>query len=253
MNQQKNSKDKSEKLEKSQKEKFINLSNLSAFNNQYVKYLFICKQRSKNKYGSFGLINSAKFVSNYLNKSSNNKSKVVQLIDSNEIDKTVCYYNPIFVFIEALWVTPQKILELLSIPCHKSRKWIVRIHSKFPFLANEGIAFQWLNDYANIMRIYPNLYVAPNTNDTTNFLKHFYNVNNFVFLPNIYENSIENLNNTKYTTKYTTKYKLNENFYENFYSNFNNNFIHIGCFGAIRPLKNQLIQAIAAIQFAKSI
>ena len=138
-----------------------------------TKVLFICKDRAKSKYGSFGLVNSAKFVSDYIDKFA--KSEVVQVIDGNDIDREVSKYKADIVILEALWVTPEKINELLSLHHHKNRTWIIRIHSKISFLANEGIAFQWINGYSELMKKFSNLYVAPNTKCTAKFLKNHYN------------------------------------------------------------------------------
>ena len=61
--------------------------------------LFICKERS---YGvSYGLINSAQFVANFLNKNGV-ESHVITVIDNNDIDREVTKYKPTHVFIEAL-------------------------------------------------------------------------------------------------------------------------------------------------------
>jgi hypothetical protein len=105
---------------------------------KHPKALFICKNRNDSYGVSFGLLNSAKFISDFLT-DSGMESQVVQVIDANGIDKVVTEYNPTHVFVEAIFVTADKFRELLSIKRHQDRIWVVRIHSKFPFLANEGI------------------------------------------------------------------------------------------------------------------
>ena len=71
------------------------------------KILFICKRRN-DKYGvSFGLINSCMFVCNALSKY-NIESKTITVTDNNDIDREVSVYKPTHVFIEALWVVPEK-------------------------------------------------------------------------------------------------------------------------------------------------
>ena len=118
-----------------------------------MKVLFVVKKRIN--YGaSYGLINSARFVSNFLNHAGI-ESKVTEAKDANAIDKIVTEYNPSHVIIEALWVTPEKFEELLKKPRHKNREWIVRLHSRLPFLATEGIAIEWLKKYKDIT-------IAPN-------------------------------------------------------------------------------------------
>lgn len=191
------------------------------------KALFICKKRV-DEYGiSYGLVNSATFASNYLNHIGI-ESKVIVLPDYNAIDRAVTEYDPSHIFLEAIWVTPHKIHELLKLKRHKNRKWIVRIHSKIPFIANEGIAFEWINHYIDIANNHSNLIIAPNSEEFAHDLTKIYKTKSILYLPNIYipTNKIsQNVDNDK-------------------------NIIHIGCFGAIRPLKNTLIQAVAAIKFA---
>jgi hypothetical protein len=185
-------------------------------------------------YGSsFGLRNSAAFVANYLNEQGI-PSKVVLVVDSNDIDREVTQYNPSHVIIEALWVPPAKFIELFAIPRHQSRKWIVRIHSLPGFLANEGIAFRWLNEYGNID--FDNFMIAPNTAEFTNDLEDVLGLYT-IYLPNIYQ-------------------PLRKHVFHDFKKEIQKDidgheYINIGCFGAIRPLKNHLTQAIAAIEFAE--
>lgn len=191
------------------------------------KILFLCKKRVDSYGISYGLLNSANFVINYLNKIGI-AAELITCIDANEIDKYVTQKNPTIVIIEALWVTPEKIYELMNIGRHRNRSWIIRIHSKVSFLANEGIAIKWLMGYSKLSRNFKNFYIAPNTEEITNDLREHFNLNT-LYLPNIYEPMTE-------VNKRIIVKKREE--------------VHMGCFGAIRPMKNQLIQAIAAIKFA---
>lgn len=198
-----------------------------------LKVLFILKKRTEpyfsgdcgNDYGytkSPGLKNSARLVSEMLNRNGI-ESKIVDVIDNNSIDKEVTLYKPTHVIIEALWVTPEKFDVLQKL--HKNVKWIVRIHSKLAFLSNEGVAIGWLYKYLD----YKNVYIAFNSHEMTNiFISLFANKKKILYLPNYYPATFDD--------RYWTQPK---------------NTIKIGCFGAIRPLKNQLIQAIAAIEYAK--
>ena len=197
--------------------------------------LFICKKRNEyeNEYGpasgdskphlTFGLHNSANFVKDFLN-SHYIESEVVTALDGNSIDRLVTTYDPKVVIIEALWATPDKFRELFQIPRHKTRKWIVRLHSRIGFIANEGIAFPWLTEYSKIH----GLIVAPNTEEFTNDLKEIFNCET-AYLPNIYHTDEQE---------------------ERSFKKRNKTSINIGCFGAIRPMKNHLNQAVAAIKFA---
>lgn len=194
------------------------------------KALFICKNRDQ--YGSdshigsnYGLINSAKLLSDYI-RSTGNHSDVDVAIDGNNIDALIHKHNPTHVFIEVLWVTPKKLEELLIL--HHHRNFIVRVHSKLPFLAHEGIAIEWIKSYLGLSLMYNNVFVAPNTKELTNDLRNILKWTSVImFLPNIYlrDESCGHSRNDK-------------------------EFINIGCFGSIRPLKNQLVQAAAGIMFA---
>ena len=196
-----------------------------------MKALFVCKKRIDGYGKSYGLINSAMFVSEYLN-SVGCDSSVVTVVDANSIDSVVTSFDPDYVFIEAIFVTPAKFVELLSINRHKRRIQAVRIHSKLAFLANEGIAFNWLNGYKQIADTYNNFFVTPNTSELAYELKNTIGLNT-VWLPNIY---IERTYNSKSEVH-----------------NQDLGAINIGCFGAIRPMKNHLTQAVAAILFAKKL
>lgn len=193
------------------------------------KILFITCDRVKDYYGiTSGLFNSASFVVNYL-KEIGHDVKLTPVRDSNAIDKVVTEFDPSIVIIEALWVPPAKFEELLKIQRHKKRRWIVRIHSKAPFLANEGLATRWISQYTEIKS--PGIQIAPNTVELTEQLSSAFPEGQFIFLPNIY---------------HPPKYNLvKEEKFEN--------CINIGCFGAIRPMKNQYQQALAAIEFAEQI
>lgn len=174
-----------------------------------------------------GLLNSATLISDML-KDNGIESHVVQVIDNNDIDREVHKYKPTHVMVEALWVVPEK-FEILR-KLHPHVKWIIRLHSEIPFLANEGIAVKWMNAYVR----QHNVYLAPNSTrlyqDLINYYKAIYkNINDkIVLLPNYY-------------------YKAPEICEEH-----NHHVLNIASFGAIRPLKNQLIQAYAAVEYARN-
>lgn len=181
---------------------------------------------------SSGLANSIKFCNDMLNQNGFN-SKMVEVIDNNSIDCEVHLFKPDIVIIEALWVVPHKFHVLHKL--HPHVKWIVRIHSELPFISNEGNAMGWLTEYVN----YPNVYVAANTVQMTADLKRVvsegtkfgYHDHKVLLLPNYYG--------------------FNHSDFEEELFEREDDTLNISCFGAIRPLKNQLIQAIAAIEFAK--
>lgn len=190
------------------------------------KILFVIKERvHDSQYGiTSGLYNSANFVVDFLQKNGV-ETKLISVLDGNSIDKEVTKFNPDIVVLEALWVTPAKLQELINIKRHSKRRWVIRIHSKAPFLANEGVATAWIRDYTRINS--SRIFLAPNTSELTNQLKTVFPKGRFITLPNLYQ-----LTNIKFNKKEKS------------------NIIDVGCFGAIRPMKNQYQQAIAAIDLA---
>lgn len=204
-----------------------------------VKTLFICKQgedyqqqNSGNYYHKkySGLFNSANMIVNMLN--NNYIESVIEVaIDNNCIDRLVTLHKPTHVFIEAYWVVPEK-FEILQ-RLHPTVKWIIRIHSEVPFWATEGVAMEWTLKYLE----YQNVYLAPNSKslyrDIYTILSVKYTLEDkwhrVVLLPNYYNIGVQK--------PFTRIDRVTDE-------------IHIGCFGAVRPLKNQLIQAIAAIRYA---
>jgi len=192
-----------------------------------MKVLFICKKRyvygSREVVESFGLVNSADLVCKGLSKH-NIECKVVVVIDANSIDNFYNNYKPDIVIIEAMWVAPDKLKQIMKL--HPKKLFIVRIHSKIPFLSYEGIAIKWLKEYAELEKDKWNIKIGSNNKSTTKELSKLLDVK-LLYLPNVYP---------------VTKIKK--------YEKSRRNVINIGCFGSIRPLKNTLIQAIAAIDFA---
>jgi hypothetical protein len=197
--------------------------------------LFILKYRhqsggSKTLLKHSGLFNSAMFVHEML-LANGYDSRLVQVIDNNEIDRQVTLNKPDVVIIEALWVVPEKFEVLRKL--HPNVKWIIRLHSELPFLSNEGIAMDWINRYV----VQPNVFVSANSEraqrDLSKYLAAHANTelkDKLVYLPNYYP-----------TSKNAVGSKLFVN----------GDTINVGCFGAIRPMKNHLLQAAAAVQYAE--
>lgn len=200
------------------------------------RVLFILKLRQTYGDGytilkSSGLLNSATFVKDLLIDTGHCAS-LVQVVDNNSIDREVTEYDPDIVIIEALWVVPEKFEVLRKL--HPNVKWIVRLHSELPFLASEGIALDWINKYIR----QENVYVSVNSDAVYRDLKLYLNSadqclgHKLVFLPNYYP-----------VTQCSWK--------DRWEFTFRSGIINVGCFGAIRPMKNHLIQAAAAVQFAE--
>ena len=196
-----------------------------------MKVLFILKKQGLySNYGynldgynvaGSGLYNSALFSSEMLKSELNIDSELIIVLDNNEIDKWVTKFRPDVVIIEAIWVTPSKFPVLIAL--HPRVIWVVRNHSALPFLAHQGNSVKWLLQYALI----GNVLNGHNDQQTRLAFDDLTGVSG-VYLPNYYP----------------TKNALAKRRYKD------RPTINIGCFGAIRQLKNQLIQGVAAIRYA---
>lgn len=207
--------------------------------------LFLCKLQ--HDYGQYhdhtfssGLFQSALFVANMF-LAHGIEAKVVQVVDNNSIDREVALYKPTHVFIEALWVVPEKFAILTKL--HPTVKWITRLHSNTPFIAQEGIATDWLSRYLDFG---PQMFINCNGQEMCESLGYY--------LTARYELVRDN-----FGQRVNVAERLS--FLPNFYpvtplpvggcEEHDKRSVDIGCFGAVRVLKDQLIQAIAAIQFAE--
>lgn len=197
------------------------------------RVLFIAKKSDYNYSGGnplmvTGLKLSAGMCVDVLN-AAGIPAKLVIVNDNNDIDREVTAYKPTHVIIEALWVVPAKFAVLTRL--HPTVRWIVRLHSEIPFLANDGIALTWILQYVRYGYVFVSAN-SPNLNAALNDILQTFGEPTYknVYLPNCYVTS----------EKLPHKVPCRDG-------------IQIGCFGAIRPFKNQLIQAIAAIAYADSI
>lgn len=198
------------------------------------RLLFILKRRECGPYGdwgyggglSSGLLNSAKFVVDMLVQAGIS-AKLVQVHDNNDIDREVVRFRPTDVLIEAFWVVPEKFDVLKKL--HPKVHWIVRDHSKTSFLANEGMAFGWTLEY-----LARGVEVACNSPQAVHDMQV---VATSAWLPAKLVTYLPNFYPTSRAFPMTSPIHGRD--------------AHIGCFGAIRPLKNQMTQAIAALEFAK--
>lgn len=204
------------------------------------KILFILKRRDDynatvhNHIGlSTGLYNSAKFMDNML-QDLGIESKLSVVEDYNKIDRECHQYKPTHCILEAIWVIPPKFEVLQKL--HPNVTWIIRVHSEMPFMAGEGMAMDWIGDYSN----FKNVIIGVNAPRMMREIKIYLQTRNnwtdeetdrrVIYMPNYYPQ--------EYQTKILNK---------------NKDTIDIGCFGALRPLKNHLLQVVAAIDFANKI
>jgi hypothetical protein len=204
------------------------------------KVLFILKRREdfnpvkhSPKGLSTGLFNSASFVDQMLN-GMGVESAMEVAIDNNCIDRLVTKHKPTHCIIEALWVVPQK-FEILS-RLHPDVTWIIRLHSEMPFMAGEGMAMDWLGDYVT----FKNIVIGVNAPRMMDEIKTYLQIKQgwtneetsrrIIYMPNFYPQAMK-------------QKKYNSNKY----------WVDIACFGAVRPLKNHMVQAVAALKFANKI
>lgn len=190
--------------------------------------LFILKKNETYGFISYtrrssGLWNSTNFIVNYL-KEKGIRSDIVEVQDNNSIDAKVTKFKPDIVIIEALWIVPEKFKILKKL--HPNVQWYVHLHSEMPFLSLEGIAMEWIPEYVN-----HNVKIIANSLDSYNSLRCIIDKKHLFYLPNVYER--EFLDVVKY--------------------NKDTNFVAIACLGAIRPFKNHLEQALAAIKFSRQL
>lgn len=186
-----------------------------------IEWLFIVKQRIGTYGEPIGLHNSAAICADALNQMGiTAKSILVQ--DGNSIDRIVTKTKPKRVIIEALWCTPEKLKELIRL--HPHIQWFIRIHSRLPFLSQEGISIEWLKKYRDL-----GVKIAANHLVTADDLKKILNYD-ILYMPNLYAFNLDVPN------CYIPA-----------------NILNISCFGAIRPLKNQFIQAVAAMRCANKL
>jgi hypothetical protein len=205
------------------------------------KILFLLKKHNDSA-GYFtsksGLSNSAEFLKKILEKNFNVNCDLKLCLDANSINREIHLFRPDICILEAIWVPPYKLKELVKL--WPEVTFLIRVHSKTPFLANEGIAIDWIKQYNEI----ENVIISFNNDDTN---KDFINIGiKSVYLPNLYPVN-NNLNYFKYLFK-----SVKEKICNIFGCTHIDTIINIGCFGAIRPLKNQLSQAFAAISYADS-
>lgn len=191
-----------------------------------MRVLFIVKKQRFGYSGggpSSGLYNSAKFVVDMLNERLQVNAKLALATDNNDIDRFVAEFRPRVVIIEALWVEPEKFRILAKL--HPHVRWVVRNHSAMPFLAHEGMALDWLFRYFGLHHVE----VGCNHRKTCRDLQMLANElpgREVSYLPNYYPPELHRRHHHIGCV------------------------LNIACFGAIRPLKNQLIQAVAAVEYA---
>lgn len=98
-----------------------------------LKLLFLLKKNLESggyssKVKCSGLYNSASILAEQLRDDLGVETALEIVIDGNAIDKQLAAYKPDLAIIEAIWVTPEKIKELVQL--HKKVVFVIRIHSE---------------------------------------------------------------------------------------------------------------------------
>ena len=212
---------------------------------------------------SSGLYNSARMVKEMLDQHGFNgqkvEAKLVQVIDNNGIDREVSLFKPDVVVVEALWVVPEKFDVLAKL--HPDVKWIIRGHSNVPFLAGEGNAFSWIIDYVK----YRNVFFATNTKESMRDIKAVLQAHapsheierKVIYFPNFYiaYDMTKELTADAVAPDAGDKFLQFLGFRKTKLHQHNprnpKTELHVGCFGAVRLLKNHLVQAVAAMRYAQ--
>lgn len=183
-----------------------------------------------------GLNNSAMFLAEELHDNLNIDTYFTTCTDGNGVDREIHTYKPTHVILEAIWVAPAKLIEIQKL--HPKVIFVVRVHSKITFLAYEGNAISWLRQFEEI----PNVYVGFNSLETFKDFKNILKENILAWLPNLYKKiDYEKINFFNSIINFFKKPKHHHQ------QTFN-----VACFGAIRPMKDILLQAVAAIQYCNS-
>jgi hypothetical protein len=209
-------------------------------NNKMLRVLILLRQRVYGDYtGCFtGLKNSANFVKEWLERIGV-PVKLEVVVDGNSIDKEVHDFKPTHCVIEAIWPTPDKMRELVQL--HPTVLFVVRVHSELGFLANEGMSIEWLKAYDGILGVL----VAFNSSFIKRDLEEAEVVAFSAFLPNIYPAPARPDWWRLFKKSVHRKLGLGQ------YGCLRSGRINVGCLGAVRPLKNHLQQAVAALEVAE--
>ncbi len=156
--------------------------------------------------------------------------RMVEVIDNNGIDAQVKAFKPTHVIIEAFWVVASKFDVLKKLHPHVT--WMVRDHSETPFLANEGSAFGMVAGY--LQRGVELIVNSPRAlTDMEAFAQSIGHGGLVSYGPNYYP--VHEPPNWQHLKPHPGRA---------------DDTVKVGCFGAIRPLKNHMVQAVAAIRFA---
>jgi hypothetical protein len=198
--------------------------------------------RSYSEEFNTGLQASARMVGEMLEKKFGYETELKYIRTNDQIINEVVTFSPKTVVIEAYWISPSTFNTLTQ--RFPNIRWIVRNHSATPFLALEDTIVKWSLDYMS----YPNVVVACNELRTDAEFANLVSIlhpnwnekkvrERIVLLPNFYPAVLRP--RTPAEQKEKNQHRVQK-------------IWNVSCFGAIRPFKNHLMQAIAAITYAES-
>ena len=162
-------------------------------------------------------------INHFVNSLDGVKKTQVDRIDG--ILLNIAKWNPSKIIIQGLWLTPNDVKSIKMI--HKDLDIWVQIHSNVPFLVSETVAFSRFKEYQDL-----GVGIIFNSLDAHSLC----NLWRSVYLPNLYHR--------------TAAVPLRESLAVR---RDRDEFLNIGCFGSMRPLKNQVAQALASINAANQL
>lgn len=211
-----------------------------------LKILFVLKDPNApiNAYSNesnTGIFVSARLLKAMLEDKFNCTTDLIFITSVDQIKTEVTAFRPNVVFIEAYWVSPEDFSDLTT--RFPNVRWVVRNHSATPFLSLEDTVVDWSLRYMD----YPKVTLACNEVRTT---KEFANLiairkpnwddsilrTRVITLPNYYPAILRQRTRAEQIAKELHRRQR---------------LFDVACFGAVRPLKNQLMQAVAAISYAE--
>jgi hypothetical protein len=188
--------------------------------NKTILFLLVNNISPTSKYGGTsrsGLLNSATMTADQVTRYLHYKTIVEIVPNAEAIPAAINEYKPDVVILEAIWVSPGKVKDLLA--TYPEVVFVTRVHSEVPFLAHENNAISFIKQLSSMH----NSYVAFNSYETE---REFHALGyRPAYLPNVF----------------TDVYQV-----EGPTTPFDGKELHCGCFGSIRPMKNQLLQAMMA-------
>lgn len=155
-------------------------------------------------------------------------AKSAGITDPSELDHVITLHRPTHVIVETFWINPTVFDDLIE--AHPFVKFIVRDHSDSCFRVYEENAFGWIVEYlkrgievmSNSLRSADDIVGIADAAEIDESL--------VTYGPNVYP--IPSVGSMR---PHTHK----------------DGIVDIGCFGAVRPMKNHITQAIAAVKFAQ--